>query len=174
MPRKPAGTNTRPTADWFAGATATVGAYAGSPVSSGVEVSLYNNAPAGQYLYLWWMTVHNDGDGPYQCFSRQGVEGSLLQDGAPIVAGNAQAFGQAYWQPVAANPPDYPTDTGIGFPMFFGDESGFNATYRSPGPIQILPAGWSFCVDNTQAGTAFGPTVLAITFYYSVLPFVPT
>jgi len=175
MSRKPVGTNARPTADWFAGVTAMVGGLARAADSTGIQLSLYNDAPQGQYLWLWWFTVYNDAEGPYRLESFEGAAGTLLTQGSYVMAGRGAAFGACYYNsiPIAngdfpASPSQYP---GMGYG---GDEAGTNTCYRSPGPTAVLPPGFSFAVDNEWGGTMIGGATLAVTFYYSILPYIPT
>ena len=172
MPRKPVGTQTRPTADWFTGSTASVGAYASGPAASGVEISLFNNAQAGDYLYVWWISIYNDAENPYFMEAFKGARGTLLQSAVPVVAGNAQPYGQIYWQPVASVP-SQPANTGISSDMYGGDEAGTNTCYRSPGPLKVLPPGFGFAVINNMGGGVLFGAILCVTFYFSVLPYIP-
>lgn len=172
MPRKPVGTNTRPTADWFAGSSASAGALAEGDAAGGVKVSLYNNADAGNYLWIWWFSVFNDAEAPYRSNTTEGVSGTPLGNAKAVTAGNPQPFGQTYWEKI----PQIPfiiNGTAFADDMYFGDEAGTDTCYRSPGPVAVLPPGFAHNVVNEMGGGPADGAILAVTWYFSVLPFIP-
>jgi hypothetical protein len=173
MPRKPVGTQTRPTADWFAGVSGTAGAYAQGPAASGVEISLFNSADAGQYVYVNWITVYNDAEAPYRGTTRQGAQGSGLSGVSPVVAGNPLPNVQLLWQPVPQTT-DQPIDTAFGDELYFGDEAGTTTCFRSPGPVKVLPPQWSLAIVNEMGGGPANGAILCVTFHFTILPYIPT
>lgn len=176
MPRKPVGTQTRPTADWFAGQTATAGGLARGSPNSGVQISLYNDAPAGQYLWVWEVYVWNDAEFAYRMDEFEGDQGTLLQQGVYIMAGRGAAFGHS----------SFIDATNLGFPLgppspssfpsaaYFGEESGTDICYRGPGPRKVLPPGFSLAVINEWGAGVGQGALLAVTFYYTILPYIPS
>lgn len=174
MPQKPVGTRNRPSADWYAGQTAMCGGIARSLAGDGVQLTLYNDAPAGQYLWLWWFSIFNDAEGTYQFISFQGKQGNMIQQGAWITVGRGSTFGQVYATDVPGEGNDFPPPgTQRGSLGAGGDEAGTNTCYRSPGPVSVIPPGFSFGAFNDYSVGAGDFTTFAITFYYSILPYIP-
>ena len=175
MPRKPVGTNTLPTPDWFNGSTCMAGGIRVGTPSLGTQLSLYNDAPSGQYLYLYWLGIFNDAEGGFRFATFPGSQGTLLQQGAYVMANRGSAYGGVYYTDVPHNPSDFPAnDTqypGLGY---LWDDDGLSYFLNMGGPISILPPGWSFAVLNEWGGSASFGATLACTFYYTILPYVPT
>jgi hypothetical protein len=173
MAQKPVGTRVIPTAEWFAGATAMAGGIYRAAEGNGAELSIFNDAPAGQYLWVFWFNVFNDAEGTYLFRTLEGNEGALLQQGAWITAGRGSTFGQVYGVDQASAGADFPPfGTAIGSLGAGGDEAGTNTIHRPPGPFVVLPPGFSFGISNNFIGAISGAT-FAVTFYYSVLPYIP-
>jgi hypothetical protein len=176
MPQKPVGTRVIPTAEWFAGNAAMAGAVSrGTNAPSGIEVSLYNDAPLGQYLWVWWFSAAADGEGPYSCTTFEGANGALLTQGSYVMAGRGSAFGQVYTAEIDSLWSDFPP-VGSSFAAmgYFDDESAATLIVNGQGPKCVLPPGFSFAIDNPLAGDASSAPLLACTFYYSILPYIPT
>jgi hypothetical protein len=174
MPRKPVGTQIRSTPDWFDGNTAMAGGIARGAPGDGIQLSLYNDAPVGQYLYLYWAGIFNDAEGGFRFAAFEGLQGSLLQQGQYVMAGRAAAFGGVYFTDVPHNPGDFPANStqypGLGY---LWDDDGIWYPLNMGGPITILPPGFSFAVLNEWGGGAGQGPTLACTFYYTILPFIP-
>lgn len=176
MPRKPVGTNSRPTADWFAGETATAGGLARAAAATGVQISLYNDAPAGQYLWIWEVDVYNDAEGPYRLDEFEGDDGTLLQQGVYVMAGRGAAFGHTSYASVAALGGGLGPPNSSAYPSAFyaGDEAGTDTCYRGQGPRKVLPPGYSWAVINEWGAGAGNGATLGVCFYYTILPYIPT
>jgi hypothetical protein len=174
MPRKPVGTNSRPTADWFAGSTATAGGLARGAAAGGVLISLYNDAPAGQYLWIWDVDVYNDAEGPYRFDEFEGDTGTLLQQGVYTTAGRGAAFGHTSWSEIAAIAESVPNSTGYAAAGYNGDEAGTTTCFRNQGPRKVLPSGYSWGVFNEWGGGIGNGATLGVTFYYTILPYIPS
>lgn len=174
MPRKPVGTNSRPTADWFAGSTATAGGLARAAADDAIQISLYNDAPAGQYLWVWWVSVYNDAEGPYRFDEFEGDEGTLLQQGVYVMAGRGAAFGHTSYASPAALGPDVPNSSAYASAGYGGDEAGTDTCYRSPGPIKVLPPGYSWAVINEWGNGVANGATLGVWYYYTILPYIPS
>ena len=176
MPQKPVGTRVLPTADWYAAATAMAGGIARGSSGNGLQMTLYNDAPAGQYLWLWQMSVFNDAEGTYQFVSFNGNGGGdMIQQGSWITLGLGSTFGQVYALDVPSSGFDFPQPgTRRGSIGAGGDEAGTNTLYRYQGPIAVIPPGFSFGCFNDYAGTGtIDAETFALTFYYSILPYIP-
>jgi len=172
MAQKPVGTRVRPSADWFAGATAMAGAIYRGAAGNGAQVTLYNDAPAGQYLWLWWMSVFNDAEGTFQFVAFEGNQGAMLQQGAWITVGRGATFGQVYGVDLAPAGFDFPPfGTQQGCLGGGGDEAGTDTCFRSPGPLAVIPPGFSFGVSNNYISGVISAATFGITFYYSPLPY---
>ena len=174
MPRKPVGTQTRPTADWFAGETATCGGLARAAAATGIQISLFNDAPAGQYLWVWEVDVYNDAEGPYRLDEFEGSGSTFLQQGVYVMAGRGGAFGQTYVDNAAFIASIVPNGTSYASAMYAGDEAGTDTCFRAPGPRKVLPPGYSWAVINEWGAGAGNGATLGVTFYYSILPFIPS
>jgi len=174
MPQKPVGTRVLSTPDWFAGQTATAGGLARAAAATGVQISLYNDAPAGQYLWVWWVSVYNDAEGPYRFDEFEGAGGSFLQQGVYVMAGRGAAFGQTYVDAAAGLGPVVPNSSQYPSAGYAGDEAGTDTCYRSPGPVKVLPPGYSLAVINEWGGGVGNGATLGVWFYYSILPFIPS
>jgi hypothetical protein len=174
VPQKPVGTRVLPTADWYAGATAMAGGLARSAVGMGLQMTLFNDAPAGQYLWLWMMSVFNDAEGTYQFISMSGHPSDFLQQGAWLTIGLGTTFGQVYCSDVASAGVDFPTPgTRRGSIGAGGNEGGTTDLYRYQGPIAVIPPGFSFGCFNDYITGGTSAATFALTFYYSVLPYIP-
>jgi hypothetical protein len=173
--QRPPGTRVLPTADWFAGVTAMAGGIARGTSGHGLQMLLFNDAPAGQYLWLWMMSVFNDAEGTYQFVSMNGHPSDFLQQGAWITIGLGSTFGQVYAGDVTTTGFDFPQPgTRRGSIGAGGDEAGTNTLYRFQGPIAVIPPGFSFGCYNDYAGTGTTDAeTFALTFYYSILPYIP-
>jgi len=174
MPQKPVGTRIRPTADWFAGATAIAGGIARSAVGNGLQLTLFNDAPAGQHLWLWWMSIFNDAEGTYQLVSFAGNQGNMIQQGAWITVGRGSTFGQVYVTDVPSAGFDFPPPgTQRGSIGASGLEDGSVQNFTPPGPLIVIPPGFSFGAFNDYITGGTSAATFAITFYYSILPYIP-
>jgi len=172
MARKPPGTNTRPTADWFAGNTASAGGLARAAAGVGVQVSLYNDAPQGEYLWVWWVSVFNDAEAPNRFDEFEGDQGTFLTQGVYVMAGRGAAYGHTSYDSVTAIA-DFPADsTAYASSGYAGDEAGTTTCFRSPGPVKVLPPGYSWACICEWAG-GLGGALLAVWFYYTILPYIP-
>ena len=140
----------------------------------GAQVSLYNDAQAGQYLWLYWFNVFNDAEGTYQFVSFQGKQGTFLRQGGWITIGQGTTFGQVYGVDVPSAGVDFPTPgTQRGSLGAGGNEAGSDIPYRPPGPFAVIPPGFSFGVFNDYITGGTSAATFAITFYYSILPYIP-
>lgn len=174
MPRKPVGTNTRPTADWFAGKTAQAGGIARGSAASGVQISLYNDADQGNYLWVWEIDVGNDASSFYRIDEFQGDQGALLTQGVYVMAGLGAAFGHTSFMDVPAKP--FPIPNGYSAPTACGadNEAGTTDMWRGPGPRKVLPPGYSVAVINEYGSGVGNGAFLAVCFYYTILPYIPS
>lgn len=172
MPRKPVGTQVRDTPDWFAGVSGTAGAYASGPANSGVEISLFNNAQGGSYVYVNWISIYDDAEAPIRGTTRKGAQGTVLTSGSPVVAGNPAPTVQLLWQPVAGTA-DQPSNTGLGDELYFGEEAGTTIFTNPKGPLKVLPPGWSLALINEMGASNFGGAIIVVTFHFTILPYIP-
>jgi hypothetical protein len=174
MPQKPVGTRVLPSAEWFAGNTAMAGALYRAAAGNGAQLSLFNDAPAGQYLWVWWFNVFNDGDGTFLFSSFEGQQGSFLQQGAWITVGRGTTFGQVLGEDLVGEGNDFPPPgTQIGSLGAGGDEAAADSIFRTPGPFVVIPPGFSFAVSNNFFSSPISAATFCVTFYYSVLPYIP-
>lgn len=174
MPRKPVGTQTRPTADWFAGETAMAGGLAVGAPGGGIQLALFNDAPSGQYLWIWSVSVSTAGDGPYRLDTAEGVAGSFLQQGQYIMAGRGAAFGAVYVAPATELGTIPPNSFSQGAFGNFTDYSAATLEITAPGPLCVLPPGYSLAVVNEWGSGVSNGGNLTATFYYTILPYIPT
>lgn len=174
MPRKPVGTQTLRTAEWFAGSSAQVGGLAAAGAGNGAQISLYNDAPAGQYLWVWEIAVGNDASSFYRIDEFEGDQGTFLQQGVYVMAGRGEAYGHTSYLDVAGFVGIIPNNTYVGSACFADNEAGSTDFWNGPGPRKVLPPGYSLAVINEYGAGVSDGAVLAVTFYYTILPYIPS
>lgn len=174
MPQKPVGTRVLPTAEWFAGNGAMCGGLTRGAAGNGTQISLYNDAPAGQYLWVWEIAVGNDAASFYRIDEFEGDAGTLLQQGVYVMAGRGSAFGHTSYTDVAGILGFLPNSTAVPSACFADNEAGSMDFWTSKGPRKVLPPGYSIAVINEYGAGVGDGAILAVCFYYTILPYIPT
>lgn len=171
--RTPKGSYFRSTGDFFIDRAATVGGYYRPSATRATTIDLYNNAQDGSTLHVYRVWVGNDASAEYGMTKLFGHGANFLQNAVPVVTGNPTLPGQAYWDTI---PPQYvptfsPTDTPLSDAFIADNEAGSQDAWATPGPICVLPPGYSMraysFIGSNQVG---GGNVLAVTFYFLAMP----
>ncbi|MGA7886817.1 MAG: hypothetical protein WCA44_13815, partial [Acidobacteriaceae bacterium] len=118
--------------------------------------------------------VFNDAENPYRLDEFEGDQGDLLTQGVYVMAGRGAAFGHTSATDVPNIAEIVPNSARYGSASYCGDEAGTDTCFRSPGPVKVLPPGYSWAVINEWGGGVANGATLAVWFYYSVLPFIPS
>jgi len=158
-------------------ATATVGGWIQSADNhKATGFDLYNNDPAGGSLWLWAITVGNNGEGIYTTAQVAGHGANFAANATPIVTANALIPGVLYYD-------FYPAiDAGISLPsntlftgaLAFEQELDVTGLWQFPGPLAVIGMGNSYRVQDHMANYSSpqGGGMLAVNFYYSWIPAV--
>jgi len=168
MPRKPKGSYTRHTTDWFIGRCAIGGVFFAAGVGNGAAVSLFNDATDGSNLHLYKLWVQNDAAGAYWVTRQTGALGGTTVTTYPVVSSGAALWGVISY---AAVPQVIWSPGPFAMPAYIGadNEAGSQDIFAAPGPICVLVPGDSLTVYNPAPG-AISEGYLGVTFYWAVLP----
>ena len=166
--RRPKGSYTRPTPDFFSDRAATVGGVYVAAAPNGVVFDLYNNATDGSALHVWKFWVGNEAGEAYGVTRIHGHGANFLQNSVPVFTDGPQLPGQLYQDTIA------PLFTGIPAPpgfvqsdAFIGDNvAGTVDIYGSPGPLCVLAPGYSLRVYGITGTGYINPTQIGVTFYF--------
>lgn len=165
--RKPKGSYTRHTTDWFLSRCAIGGVFVNTGAGNGAAVELYNNAVDGSNLHIYKLWVGNDAAGAYWVTRQTGTMGGTACKTYPVVSSGAALPGlinyatvaQVVWGPGA-----------FAMPAFIGadNEAGSQDEFSVDGPFCVLVPGDSLTVYNPVGG-ALGQGILGVTFYWAAL-----
>src|SRR5215472_3253738 len=95
--RRPKGSYVRPSADFYILDSSSVGGIitvVSPPVPS---LDLFNNATDGTLLHVYEVIVGAQGYGPYAIVPIKGHGANFIVSATPVVADEAQPWGQLYW-----------------------------------------------------------------------------
>ena len=150
MPRFPKGTISRIPPDWYASRAASAGCNNPSQPGSFACTDLFNDATDGSYLWVYWLYLQNSGTFSIRVYPFNGHT-SGFQDGPGLPLNPAVA--------------SIPGHVWIGFegshavPITNQYESSVNAPVidyiNPPGPLMIIPPGWSMRCINNQTDFGF-------------------
>jgi hypothetical protein len=170
--RRPKGSYTRPTPDFFTRQMAIVGG--GFTLSSANDVvfTLFNNATTGEYFHVFKIWVFNDGEGSNAMSTQSGHGATFVSNAFPVVFDSPAPFGQLYQDQAAQVVPAltiYPTAVPYGSYFVGGDEAAAQHPLGAQGPIAVIPPGYSLSIRSLNS---IGNTnnSLGVTFYYCILP----
>lgn len=170
--RTPKGSYVRSTADFYIDQAATVGGVFWPSTAVVTVLDLFNNAQDGSNLHVYRVFVGNDAAGWYGMTRLQGHGANFLTNSFPVVITGASLPGQLYQDTIAPQYPDqpFPKDTAL-FDAFIGDnEAGTEDMWNAPGPICVIPPGFSMRVyPFVGANQTGGGGQMSATFYYVVL-----
>jgi len=166
--RRPKGTYTRPTADFFIDVACTVGGVFAAAAGSGAALDLYNNAADGSSLHVYNVWVGNDAGQLYGVTAIHGHGANFLLNGATVVVPGPTPWGQLYYDTVAAG------FAGTFFPvggtlldrLFGNNVAGTVDSWSTGGPICVLSPGYSLRVYESVGSAQTGINPLAVSFYY--------
>jgi hypothetical protein len=124
------------------------------------SLDLFNNATDGTLLHVYEVIVGAQGYGPYAIVPVKGHGANLIVSATPVVADEAQPWGQLYWDSqtavqtwVSGSPADgqnYGSAYAIDAPGSTVD------VFQTGGPMSVIPPGYSLRVwypINYGAGT---------------------
>lgn len=171
--RKPKGSYVRETGDFYIDRAATVAGWFWPSTALATCIDLYNNAKDGSNLHVYRVWVGNDASGIYGMTRIEGHGANFLQNGVPVVITGPSLPGQCWYDTL---PPQYtgfffPKDTPFSDAFFADNEAGSQDTWQAPGPICVIPPGFSMrAYAMVGSGQSGGGGMMAVTFYYVVLP----
>lgn len=156
--RRPKGSYVRNTPDFWALDAYAVGANNPSATGKFAVTDLYNNGQAGQILHVWDLYIQNSGSESIRVQQVQGNVGGPNGPPWPIYFNNKGGIGQIYYNQVASrtSPASDMYITSVNTPVI--------DRINPPGPVAIIPPGWSLRLINNQ--TDFG---FIAWFYYLVM-----
>jgi hypothetical protein len=166
--RKPKGTYTRPTTDFFPDRCSVGGVVFIATAGRSAVIELFNNATDGSYLHLYRLWISNDASGVYWVTRQTGSMGGTVVKSYPVITSVAALPGQiSYGEDVAV---DWLTPVPFVMPAFIGadNEAGSQDTFSAPGPICILGPGTSLRVFSPSIGPASSGAAM-VTFYWAAL-----
>ena len=165
MPRRPLGTYTRTTADWFLNETFCVPFYAIPVVGNAfTAVGLYNADQHGRVIVLDGIDVSCPGF-IEEAHIGFGFNGTLEQSAQPIVSGNAiPAVNVTSYNTTASSAPLIEDNHAL---LFFTFAAGQTQPMqvRARGPLAYLKPGYSYIVGSRSMVTA----ILTVNFYFCLL-----
>lgn len=169
--RRPKGSYTRATPDFFSDRAATVGAFYWPSTVLSTTFDLFNNARDGSSLHLWAAFVGNDAAGLYSATQIKGHGGTLAANATAVITASAQLPGQLY---IDTQAPQFSTlpwdkDTIFANPWVLDNEAGSLDDLHSGGPICIIQPGYSFRVFPLCSSAQTTAPVMAVTFYFLAL-----
>lgn len=171
--RSPKGNTIRPVGDWYTDRAATVGGAYNPSASVAAVLDLYNNASDGSNLHVYKIFVGNDAAGWYGITQLSGHGGNHVADGFPVVIGGPQLPGQLYQDTISpqwSGGPGFPVDTAFGDVLFMDNEAGSMDVWSAPGPIKVIPLGYSLRVYAFTSSTFSAGQLMVASFYYLALP----
>jgi hypothetical protein len=170
--RRPKGTYVRPTADWFTDRAATVGGAFDPNAVLATTLDLYNNATDGTNLHVYRLWGFNDAAGHYGVTTLKGHGANFMRNASPVIVGNPILPGQLYQDTI---PPQYsgflfPFDTPFSDVLFADNEAGSQDTFAAPGPICVIPPGYSLRVYSLCGSGQTHGQMMTASFYFLALP----
>ena len=164
--RKPKGSYSRPTTDFFINQCMIGGVVYFAPNGSSAVVELYNNAQDGSALHLYKLWVANDASGAYWVTRQTGAQSGTQVQAYPVVSSGAALPGLINYTtgPVV----DWITPSTFVMPAYLaGDnEAGSQDIFSAPGPICVLIPGDSLRVFSPSIGSASQGAAM-VTFYWA-------
>lgn len=170
--RSPKGSYVRPTADFYIDQAATVGGCFWPSTAIAAVLDLYNNAIDGSNLHVYKVWVGNDAAGLYGMTRISGHGGNFLQNAIPVVITAPTLPGQLYQDTISPQYSgfEFPKDTALNDAFIGDNEAGSEDTWYAPGPICVIPPGFSMRVyPFVGSGQSGGGGLITCTFYYVVL-----
>lgn len=165
--RRPKGVYTRPGPDFFIGYTAVVGGAYTSSMGVNAAVALYNNDQASRYYHVYGVMVGNDAESFYTIKPVKGNSGSVLDTAHSVVVNGLPPSGQCYGYDVPNQ--SHNNDPVAGAYLFGNNVTGSMDFWQMPGPICVLPPGYSLEVATFEDLTSGTLSILIASFYYALL-----
>ena len=166
--RRPKGSYTRHTTDWFIGRCAIAGVFFIPTNTNAGLVELYNNATDGSNLHVYRIWVWTAASGGYVVTRQTGTMGGTQVQTYPVVSQGAALWGLVNYGTTAGI--SYPPATPFALPgMVAGDNyAGSQDTFGADGPICVLQPG-----DSLRAYTPWASAIsngeIACTYYWAVM-----
>jgi hypothetical protein len=166
--RRPKGSYSRPSPDFFIDSACTVGGVASAAAGTGAVLDLYNNASDGSSLHVYNVWVGNDASELYGLTALHGHGGTWLANGVTVIVPGPAPWGQLYADTIAAQWPGtfFPVGTTIGDRLFMNNVAGSQDTWRTGGPICVLSPGYALRVYKSAGAGTTGTNPMAVSFYY--------
>jgi len=169
--RRPKGSYTRPTSDFFIDRAATVGGWYSPTAVLEPVLDLYNNAQDGSNLHVYRVWVGNDAASIYGMTQIKGHGANLMQAAVPVVTGAPRLPGELYYDGIT---PSYtyigvPKDQPISDAFFMDNEAGSQDAWQAAGPICVIQPGYALRVYPVISKSNAAGGFIAATFYYIAL-----
>jgi hypothetical protein len=168
MPRKPKGSYTRHTTDWFLDRCAIGGVFYNSTVGKMPAIDLFNNAQDGSNLHIYRLWVGNDAGFFYLVTRQSGSLNGTPVAPFPVIASGAALPGIISYADVPNFPSPIPAPYGVGAYIAANNEAGSLDPFEAGGPICVLIPGTSLRVTWGSQAVGSG-AALGVTFYYAAL-----
>lgn len=170
--RRPKGSYTRPTPDYFTDRAATVGGVFSSTAGHGAVLDLFNNATEGSNLHVYNVWVGNDAGQLYGMTTINGHGANFLSNGVTVIVPGPTPWGQLYYDTIG------PIWSGTFFPvggnfsdrLYGNDVAGVVDQWNVPGPLCVLYPGYSLRVYEVAGSGETGTNPFAVSFYYLQIP----
>ncbi len=158
MARRPKGSYFRNTPDWFFNRAASVGANNPGQVGLFSVTDLFNDATDGSLLYVYEVYLQNSGAFSCRIQQVQGNCGGVTGPGYPVNFAIGSLPGSLFIGQLAsiARPNTDPYISSVNTPAI--------DFIKPPGPVAIVPPGYSLRVANNQPQFGF-----IVWFYYVVM-----
>jgi hypothetical protein len=166
--RRPKGSYTRPTPDFFINSACTVGGVTSAAAGTGAALDLYNNALDGSSLHVYTVWVGNDASELYGITALHGHGGTFLANGVSVIVPGPTPWGQLYVDTVPAqwSGTFYPAGTSLSDRLYMNDVAGSQDRWHTGGPICVLSPGYALRVYGATGSGTTGTSPVAVSFYY--------
>jgi hypothetical protein len=167
--RRPKGSYVRNTADWNIAQCASVGGAIQPSGNQGVVFDLFNNATDGSSLHVYEIFTFTGGDDIWTAYGVKGHSANFVANASAIVIGNPGPWGALYYG-LTPSRGSLPFDTVISAAYTFWDVSAIEQHTSAPGPLMVVPPGYSMRVDQPSYISGARAVLLSATFYFVALP----
>ncbi len=160
----PKGARTRSTPDWFIPQLSSAGLLLNNVLAQYAQISLFNDATDGRYLYLYGLCIAYGNNG-LNCYQNSPVNGSPVGPGFSVKGDEAAKPGTIYQYYSAAPPPEY-----LNYLTFSAIDlqgaSEFLPTTFFPGfPLAVIPPGMAFVINQVETIAGY----FSVTFWWLAL-----
>jgi hypothetical protein len=160
----PKGARVLPTPDWFINDLSSAGALVNPASVNFSQISLFNDATDGRYLYVYGLCVASP-NGKLNVYQNMPVNGAKVGQGFSAISGTGANPGSLYVYNNAAPPPEYSTFLTFNS-LDLQAENLVTPLAFFPGfPLAVLGPGWALVVNETTAAA----NLVSATFWWVAL-----